>query len=235
MNDAALCWCDVIAVGRCQECGRAFCGSHQAVLNATAGWHNLPMLVAQPLCTDCLADQHAEAERLRQEQAAAEQATRDARVDAAHHFVAAMLQAGSPGMATWRTSGPNAPAGPVQGWLLDGHERIGGSDAYGDHGQLYRDLVLTSGHLGTAWDRAESMRDRVRANLGTLTDVERQTDARLRRWFDSYARAYRRASRRPLEVSSVRPFSDLADDRWQASTTFEARMAAVAAEHGVRL
>ncbi|MFI5642082.1 hypothetical protein ACIA8H_32335 [Streptomyces goshikiensis] len=100
MAEAALCWCGVIAVGRCTDCGRAFCTSHQAAENQAIGWHSPPSWVLLPMCIDCRARQRAQADQAQRAAVVAQQAVRAARADAARLFVEAMLAAGSPGISS---------------------------------------------------------------------------------------------------------------------------------------
>lgn len=175
----------------------------------------------------------------------AEKASRTARVDAAHLFVEAMLAAGSPGLSSWRTAGPKAPSARVDGWLLDGHGYAApDTDAYGVRGCYYRNIVLANGYVGLAADAARNQRERVRSHYGSAPDAAVRTDAHLRRWFNSDARAYRRMTRRPLVVTGFLPFAELAKDCATSYTDgsdrvrgvsedFGDRMAAVAADYGV--
>lgn len=245
MADAALCWCSVIAVGRCEKCERAFCTSHQAAENRGVGWHSPPSWVLLPMCVDCRAGQLAEADQARRDKAAAAQAIRQARVDAAHLFVEAMLAAGSPGISSWHTAGPKAPSARVDGWLLDGHGYAAPyTDARGARGHYYRNIILTNGHVGLAADQARDVRERVLSRYWSAPDAVTRTDAHLRRWFDPDARAYRRLKGRRLVVRGFLPFAELAkdcatshlhgDERVHGiSEDFGDRMAALAAEHGV--
>lgn len=61
--------CDVMAVGRCSECGKAFCGSHQAIRNDATSWGRFV-----DWCTAC---QHRSEQQAAAAAAAAAQARRE--------------------------------------------------------------------------------------------------------------------------------------------------------------
>lgn len=113
MTEAALCWCGVLAVGRCVDCSRAFCASDQA-----QDWQNRPIT---NLCPPC---QAARTSAEAQSRAAREQARADA-LSAAYERIR---------LAARRLAASGPSATPRR--QLDGYKKV----RFGRYKTLYREL-----------------------------------------------------------------------------------------------